>query len=256
MPLRPHPPGPITITGGATLVSDYRFRGISQTDKRVAVQGTFTVQHESGLYATVWASSIDDYIANGGDAEVDLIGGYRKTFSGTTIDGGVLYYYYPGSGTLFGHKYRSDFVEPYISLAHTFGPVTAKVTANYAPKQSGTGLGSQVRFTTTNGTVIRGGPKKDSLYVAGDFSAAIPNTPLSISAHVAHSFGPSYLTAGSNFSHGYTDWNVGATYTYKNLSFGVQYVDTNGSFYTPNDRNASKAGRGRLGGRGVLIAMS
>ena len=64
------PPPAITVTGGATLVTDYRFRGISQTAKRFAIQGTFTVAHTSGFYATVWGSSIDDYIANGGDAEV------------------------------------------------------------------------------------------------------------------------------------------------------------------------------------------
>src|SRR3712207_6349387 len=69
-----------TVTGGATVVSDYRFRGITQTDKRFAIQGTFSVAHESGFYATVWGSSIDDYVYNGADAELDLIGGYRRTF--------------------------------------------------------------------------------------------------------------------------------------------------------------------------------
>jgi uncharacterized protein (TIGR02001 family) len=40
------------------VVSDYRFRGISQTDKDFAVQGGLTVSHESGLYASVWGSSV------------------------------------------------------------------------------------------------------------------------------------------------------------------------------------------------------
>lgn len=242
----PAEPAPaITITGGGTLVSDYRFRGISQTNKRFAVQGTFTIAHESGLYLSVWGSSIDDYIANGGDQEIDLIAGFKKTFSGTTFDGGVLYYYYPGSGRFEGFKYRSDFFEPYVSLAHTFGPVTAKATANYTPKQSGSGLGSQIRFTDEDGTVFRGGPKKDSLYIAGDFSAAIPTTPLSLTAHVGHTFGPSYLSIGKS----YTDWNAGVAYTYKAITFGVQYVDTNKDAYSPGPgfgsasvKNISKAG--------------
>lgn len=226
-PAAPAAPAPaITISGGATLVSDYRFRGISQTDKRFAVQGTFTITHESGFYLSVWGSSIDDYIANGGDQEIDLIAGYKKTISGTTIDGGVLYYYYPGSGGI-----NSDFFEPYISVAHTFGPVTAKATANYGFKQHA--LASPYRPFKA---------REDNLYVAGDLSAAIPNTPVSLTAHLAHSFGPSYLTAGSTFIKGYTDWNVGAAYTYKNLTVGVQYVDTNGSFITPKGRDASKAG--------------
>src|SRR3954453_2300359 len=127
--------GGFTINGGATLVSDYRFRGISQTDRRFALQGTFTLSHSSGFYATIWGSSIDDYIAAGGDQEIDLIAGWHHTWSGTTLDMGVLYYYYPGSGALI-HGYDSDFAEPYVSIAHTFGPVTAKATANYAPSQS------------------------------------------------------------------------------------------------------------------------
>ena len=74
------------VNGGATLVSDYRFRGISQTNKRFAVQGTFTLSHSSGFYATWWGSSIDDYVAAGSDAENDLILGYKKTFKSTTIE--------------------------------------------------------------------------------------------------------------------------------------------------------------------------
>ena len=166
----------LSVTGGATLISDYRFRGISQTDKRFAVQGTFSIAHASGLYATVWGSSIDDYVYNGADQEIDLSAGYRKTFGKTTVDGGVLYYYYPGSGGI-----NSDFFEPYLSVAQAFGPVTAKVTANYAPKQSALSIGSG---------------REDNLYLAGDLSAAIPKTPLSLTAHLGHSYGPSYLTIG------------------------------------------------------------
>ena len=212
------PPKPFTINGGAALVSDYRFRGISQTDKRFAVQGTFTVTHTSGFYVTVWGSSIDDYIANGGDQEIDLIAGWSKTWGPTKLDMGVLYYYYPGS-----HGANTDFVEPYIDVSHTWGPVTAKITANYSPKQNA--------LTVGNG-------KEDNLYLAGDLSAAIPNSKFSLAAHLGHSFGPSYLTIGDE----YTDWNLGATYTTGPLSFTAQYVDTNKDFITPSGRNASKAG--------------
>lgn len=218
----PAPAPAITVTGGATIVSDYRFRGISQTDKRFAVQGTFTIAHESGFYATVWGSSIDDYVYNGSDQEIDLIGGYTKTFGAATVDVGVLYYYYPGSGGI-----SSDFFEPYASIKGTFGPVGAKLTANYAPKQA---------------AIAVGGKKQDNLYIAGDLSAALPNTPISLSAHVGHSFGPSYLTAGTSFTKGYTDWGAGASYTWNHLTFGVSYVDTDGAFITPSGRNASKAG--------------
>ncbi len=212
------PTSSLTVTGNAAVVSDYRFRGISQTDKRFALQGGITVSHASGFYASVWGSSIDDYVANGGDQELDLIGGYTKTFGAATVDVGVLYYYYPGSGGV-----PTDFVEPYASIKGTFGPATAKLTVNYAPKAKALSVG--------NG-------KEDNLYVAGDLSASIPNTPVGVSAHLGHSYGPSYLTIGK----GYTDWSVGATYTWTHLTFGVSYVDTNKDLYSPSGRNVSKAG--------------
>lgn len=215
--------GGFTVNGSATLVTDYRFRGISQTDKDFAVQGGFTVSHSSGFYASVWGSSIDEYVAAGGDQEIDLIGGYRHTFGGTTLDVGVLYYYYPGAEEIFP-GYNSDFIEPYASVSHTIGPVTAKVTANYAPKQKALSIG--------NG-------KEDNFYLAGDLSAAIPGTPVSASAHLGHSWGPSYLTIGDE----YTDWNLGLSYTTGPLTVGVQYVDTDDSFINPlSGKNLSKAG--------------
>ncbi|MFN5792864.1 MAG: TorF family putative porin, partial [Burkholderiales bacterium] len=39
-----------TITGNFGLFSDYRFRGISQTDKKMAAQGGFDFAHKSGVY--------------------------------------------------------------------------------------------------------------------------------------------------------------------------------------------------------------
>lgn len=209
---------PVTISGGVTLVSDYRFRGISQTDKRPAVQGSVTVAHSSGLYAGVWGSSIDDYVANGADQEIDFTLGYRRSFGSTTIDGGVLYYYYPGSGGV-----DSDFFEPYISVAQGFGPVTAKATLAYAPKQNALTIGDG---------------KEDNLYLGGDLSLAVPETPVSVTAHFGRSFGPSYLTIGDN----YNDWSLGASATWRMLTFGLSYVDTDGDFITPSGRNASKAG--------------
>ncbi|MDP9423232.1 MAG: TorF family putative porin [Pseudomonadota bacterium] len=206
------------INGGATVVSDYRFRGISQTNRRFAVQGTFSVSHSSGFYGTVWGSSIDDYVANGSDTELDLILGYKKTFGSTTIDGGVLYYYYPGSGGI-----DSDFAEPYLSVSHAFGPVTAKGTVNWAPKQKG--------------LTLDGVTKESGLYLGGDLSYAIPKTPIGLTAHVGHSFNENYITFGEE----YTDWSLGATFTKGPLVAGLAYVDTNTTLFG-NGRNISKGG--------------
>lgn len=210
--------GGLSLNGGATVVSDYRFRGISQSDKRFALQGTFSIGHSSGFYGTLWGSSIDDYVASGADAELDLILGYKKTFGSTTLDGGVVYYYYPGSGGA-----NTDFAESYLSVSHAFGPVTAKGTIAYAPKQKA--------LTVGHG-------KEDNLYLGGDLSLAVPKTPVVLTGHLGHSYGPSYLTIGR----GYTDWSLGASATKGNLAFGLSYVDTDKSLFSPSGRNISKGG--------------
>ncbi len=222
------PASPLTVTGGATLISDYRFRGVSQTDRRFAIQGTLGVSHSSGLYVGTWGSSIDDYVANGGDQEIDLYAGYKKTISGTTIDGGLLYYYYPGSGGV-----TSDFIEPYLNASHTFGPVSAKVGLNYAWKQHGLSCAYDARCA--------GKAREDNLYTYGEVSGGIPGTGVTLTGHLGETWGRSYLSNGLK---NYTDWSVTAAYTWKALTFSVAYVDTDfkkGEFVV-DGRNEVKGG--------------
>ena len=216
------PAGPLTVSGGATLTSDYRFRGVSQTDKRFAVQGTLTIAHESGFYVSTWGSSIDDYVAYGSDQEIDLIAGYKKTINGTTFDVGGLYYYYPGSGGA-----NTDFIEPYASVTHVFGPATAKAGVAYAPKQR---------------ALASAHARDDNLYMYGELGGAIPGTPFSVLGHLGYSHGRSVLTGGLK---GYLDWNLGVSYAWKNLTLGVSYVDTDikkDESITPSGRHPAKAG--------------
>ncbi|HUG46103.1 MAG TPA: TorF family putative porin [Sphingomicrobium sp.] len=208
----------LTVSGGATLVSDYRFRGVSQTGRRFALQGTFGIAHESGFYATVWGSSIDDYVANGSDVEIDLIAGYARDFGGITVDVGATYYAYPGSGGA-----DTDFIEPYMAVSRGFGAVSATLLAAYAPRQDALGIGAGA---------------EDNFYLAGDLSAAVPGTPILLTGHLGHSWGPSYLTIGEE----YTDWSLGISAEHKGLTFGLSYVDTDKSAFSPSGRNISKAG--------------
>jgi uncharacterized protein (TIGR02001 family) len=203
-PAAPAPTPDFTFNGGATVVSDYRFRGISQTDRHFAVQGTMTVTHKSGFYVSVWGSSIDDYVAAASDQEIDLIGGYSHTFGKVKLDGGVLYYVYPGH--FKGAK--TDFFEPYLSASGTIGPVTAKLGAAYAPKAH---------------AIAYNHSRDDNTYIYGELSGAIPGTGITLTSHVGHTFGRSLLSLGAK---SYTDWNVGATYTWKALTVGVSYVGT------------------------------
>jgi uncharacterized protein (TIGR02001 family) len=220
------PPPAFTVNGTATVVTDYRFRGLSQTDKDFALQGSVTVTHQSGVYLSVWGSSIDDYVAAGGDQELDLIAGFKKTFGGTTVDVGALYYYYPGSSKIIAN-YNSDFIEPYLALSHTLGPVTAKVTANYAPKQRALAFAN---------------PKDDSLYTALDLTGSAQG--FGLSGHLGHYWTKSFLSAGRK----YTDWGVGVSYTWKALTVGVNYVDTNLPKYYATSLTGKDIGKGGVVG--------
>ena len=224
------PPPAFTINGSVTLVSDYRFRGISQTNLQPAIQGSLTVTHSSGLYATVWSSSTSSYVTNSltGSQEIDAIIGFKKTYSGVTFDAGVLYYIYPRSRPA-GDNSKADFFEPYADISYTYGPVTGKVTVNYAPKQKALSLDQGQTGLLKN---------NDNVYLAGDLSVAIPKTPLGLTAHLAHTWGPSWLSLGKE----YTDYGFGATLTYKQLVFGVSYVDTDGTFTLANGKNAARSG--------------
>ena len=191
----------LTITGGVTGVSQYRFRGISLSDEKPTVQGTINLNHKSGFYAGAWASGLDGFGELGGsNLELDLYGGYKhEVVPGATVDVGVLYYAYPGSK---GGNF--EFFEPYANVSGAVGPGTAKFGLNFAPSDKGIGGHS-------------------NLYTFGEYVLPIKGTPISLNSHVGYSQGRTTLTPGRH----YLDWSLGATASWRNLTAGVAYVDTN-----------------------------
>lgn len=86
VPTEAAPPPAITISGSASIASDYRFRGVSQTDRHMAVQGGITLSHESGFYAGTWASNLAGWGTFGGsNMELDLIGGFKTLLSDNAV---------------------------------------------------------------------------------------------------------------------------------------------------------------------------
>ena len=134
-------PKPITVSGSVALVSDYRFRGVSQTDKQMAVQGGVTVSHESGLYGSLWASNLAGWGTFGGaNMELDVVGGYKLPIgNGAALDVGLTWYMYPGGAA------KTDFAEPYVKLSGSIGPVSALAGVAYAPPQQALGNWSATR---------------------------------------------------------------------------------------------------------------
>lgn len=194
-------PGDISVTGGAVLVSDYRYRGLSQTGGDIAFQPQITVQHYSGIYAGAWASNIKDTAILGG-LETQLYGGYaREIASGTTLDVGLTYYLYPDGKQAMGN---SDYAELNSELGYIIGPIEAKASLDYAWNQSA--LGS------------------DNLYASFAVSAGIPNTPVTIKAQGGYTDGA--LARFGPKDH-YWDWSLGASANLGPVTAGLSYVDTN-----------------------------
>ncbi|MGE0498414.1 MAG: TorF family putative porin [Ramlibacter sp.] len=112
-----------TLSGNMTLASDYRFRGISQTNKKPALQGGFDFAHKSGFYLGNWNSNISSQFYNGANIEMDFYGGYKGSAGDLGYDLGAIYYYYPGSGNIAGTN-KIDNTELYAGVS--YGPFSAK----------------------------------------------------------------------------------------------------------------------------------
>jgi uncharacterized protein (TIGR02001 family) len=87
-----------TITGNFGLFSDYRFRGISQTAEKPALQGGFDFAHKSGVYLGTWASNVGTWANLGGSMEIDFYGGFKGSLPmDVGFDIGAIAYEYPGN---------------------------------------------------------------------------------------------------------------------------------------------------------------
>lgn len=212
------PPKAVTVSGNVAIMSDYRFRGVSQSDRQVALQGGITVSHESGAYAGAWGSTLAGWGTFGGaNLELDLFAGIRKPIaSGTTIDVGLTWYTYPGGAD------QTDFAEPYIKLGTTIGPASLLAGVAYAPKQKALGNYSH--------TPQSRGQAQDNLYIWSDASIGIPRTPVTARAHLGHSSGnPGLGPNGTSVTPTgkYFDWSLGLDYVIGPVALNASYVDTN-----------------------------
>lgn len=184
--------GGLFVSGEALILSDYRFRGISRSDKDPALQGQLTVSTLGGFYAGARGTTLKDTPL--GDVELDLYAGYTVPLGlASTVDVGLMYYLFPdGSGD-------TDYFEPYASLSHTLGPAEGTLGVKYAPKQAALG-------------------DEDVLYAFAEVEGAIPLTPLTLSA------GAGWQDAGA--SGRYWNWSLGGRYDFGPVEAGLRYVDT------------------------------
>lgn len=182
--------GAFDISATATIVSDYRFRGVSLSDRDPAAQGSVDITYH-GFYAGVWASSIERTADT--NVETDVYAGYAGEAGPISYEIGAIAYLYPGgdgSGTVY---------EGTGTLSYNIGPATGRVKVNYAPDQAH----------------LAG----DNLYVSVDERFAVPTTPVTLFAQIGRERGSFY---GRKW-----DWSLGAEATHGPFTASLGYFDTN-----------------------------
>ncbi|WP_294319056.1 TorF family putative porin [uncultured Sphingomonas sp.] len=253
------PPAAVTVSGSAAIASDYRFRGVSQSDQEMAVQGGITIAHDSGAYIGTWASNLAGWGTFGGaNMELDLIAGFKTAIAdGATLDLGLTWYVYPGGAD------KTDFAEPYAKLTGTAGPASLTAGVAYAPKQQAIGKWYATGADAASGVYTRPGAKDDNLYLWGDAALPVTGSPITAKAHIGHSWGQDGLGPNATAvspTGSYWDWSVGADATYRNLTLNVSYVDTDISnrdaAYLRPSFSRGQDGTGNIAGGTVVVALT
>jgi uncharacterized protein (TIGR02001 family) len=202
-----------SVAFNAGVVTDYRYRGISQSRLQPALQGgvDFTA---GAFYLGAWGSTIKwikDAPYNGdANVEIDLYGGYKGEISkGVTYDIGALAYQYP-----------SNKLKPSANTFEVYGAITAgHVTAKYS-------------HSTTN--LFGAANSKGSGYL--DISATFDVGGFAVTPHIGRQ------TVKNNSASSYTDYSLAISKEISGITWSATLVDTNTSAYTGAGKDLGKAG--------------
>lgn len=115
------------LSGSATLVSDYRFRGDSLSDERPAVQAALEYDHASGAYAGLFVSTVrlvPDHKT--GHQAVAHVGYALRSVGGLSWDVGAAY-------SDFSRLAVWNYTDYHVGVAH----VNWSMRLSYAPRYLG-----------------------------------------------------------------------------------------------------------------------
>ena len=210
-----------TLSYNVGVVSDYRYRGISQSRLQPALQGGVDYADKSGFYVGAWASSINfikDSGATKGEVELDLYGGYKGAAGAIAYDVGFLRYEYVGN---------------------KLGQVTGYANANTSEVYGAATLGLVTAKYSHSLTNVFGTPNsKNSYYL--DLSAALDlGSGFTLVPHLG------YQMVKNNTAGTYTDYALTLS---KDLGNGltataaVVGTDADKGFYTLKDKFNGKSG--------------
>lgn len=181
--------GELAVEASVALVSDFRSGGISSSGGKPAVQAEIAIEHRSGLFGGVWASSLDP--ADGPDAEIEVSAGYGWKWGDAEPSLGAVLYLYPGLT-------QSSYVELQTEVAVPVGAGRVAANAAYTPRQ--------------------GHVPTDNLYLGlySEFPLGHPGGVTMI-ATVGRENGA--------FGHRKLDWSLGLRRRRGAVEFGADYVD-------------------------------
>ena len=265
-------PEPSPITANVTVVNDYRYRGISQSNFQPAIQGGFDYAHESGFYIGNWNSSIS-WLSDGysvapsaaspttisAPVEMDFYAGFKKELiaPGFASDIGVLQYYYPISGSLNASQNNTtsrqadgsrqatgqspNTTEAYIAQNFTFGPVTGFVKFSYA-------LTNLFGFYDSKGSYY---PDLTVNYDTGVWG-------LTLNGHIGYQYISNTKSTGTQkYDFSYTDYKLGITKDFgSGLSANISYVGTDAKSVGGTPLYVSPTGNKNWGKDGYLISLT
>lgn len=159
---------PHSLTGNLTFTTDYVFRGVSQTNEDAAVQGGFDYAHSpTGLYVGTWASNVS---FPPGSLELDVYGGWTRTWGDFGVNVGLLHYDYPGNSALntdelyvggswkwFTLKYSSTISDAAFGVLDAKGTGYAELNFSYTLPHDYV-LGAHYGTTMFDGQAVPGTP--------------------------------------------------------------------------------------------------
>jgi uncharacterized protein (TIGR02001 family) len=203
------------VTFNAALTTDYRYRGISQSRVKPALQGGADyVNNPTGLYMGTWLSTIKWISDAGGDGDIewDIYGGKKGELTpGVSYDIGGLYYFYPSNGL----------------------PTSANTFELYGQLGYGPGY---IKYSHSTTNLFGTADSKGSGYL--DIGANLDLMEgLVLNLHAGRQ------NVKHNSAYSYTDYKIGVTkdFGFASVSLAAIYANTK-AYVSPSGKNLGRTG--------------
>ena len=263
-------PAPATspITANVTVVNDYRYRGMTQSNYKPAIQGGFDYAHESGFYIGNWNSSIS-WISDGYDTgatgrnvsaplEMDFYAGYKTELigKGQVTDVGILQYYYATNN--FPSNSCTSTTSKSSGLERNACGANPNTTELYAAQNFAYGPLSgffKVSYSLTNIFGIHN--SKGSYYPDLTLNYDTGFEGITLNGHIGYQkVAGTKTVSGVKYDFSYMDYKLGLTKDFGGgLTGSIAYVATSqpkqGSsyyWYVPNSAGTQTSSMGKAGG--------